>query len=118
MVTNTDSLNNTSGTLVILEDNATESGVLDHAALGNFNIDELDLATTTNVSLELDEATIKALSQNSDTLTIHSGDSDDTVTVTGATKTGTRSVDGEDYDVYTVGSDATLVIDQDITVII
>lgn len=117
VVSNVDSLNNTSSTLIVLEDNATTASTLDHAALGGFNIDELDLATTVNVQLELDEATIKALSENSDTLTIHSGDSDDTVTVTDATLAGTRNVGGEAYNVYTVGNDGTtLVIDQDINV--
>ena len=85
------------------------------------NIDELDLGAASNVSLVLTEADIKALSENSDTLTIHSGSTpgDDSVTVTGATLEGTRNVDGENYNVYTVGTDgATLVIDQDVTVII
>lgn len=117
VVTNVDALNNTSSTLLVLEDNATTASTLDHAALAGFNIDELDFATTANVQLELDEATINALSENSDTLTIHSGDNDDSVTVTDATLSGTRNVGGEAYNVYTVGDDGTtLVVDQDITV--
>lgn len=121
VVTNVDSLGNGSSTLLVLEDNATTASTLDHASLGQFNIDELDLGAASNVSLVLTEADIKALSENSDTLTIHSGSTpgDDSVTVTGATLEGTRNVDGENYNVYTVGTDgATLVIDQDVTVII
>ncbi|MEP0153360.1 Ig-like domain-containing protein [Pseudophaeobacter sp.] len=121
VVTNVDSLGNGSSTLLVLEDNATTASTLDHASLGQFNIDELDLGAASNVSLVLTEADIKALSENSDTLTIHSGSTpgDDSVTVTGATLEGTRNVGGENYNVYTVGTDgATLVIDQDVTVII
>lgn len=119
VISDIDSLNNTSSTLVVLEDNATTASTLNHAALGGFNIDELDLASTANVHLQLDEATINALSENSNSLTIHSGDSDDAVTVTDATLAGTRNVDGEAYNVYTVGDDGTtLVIDQDISVTI
>lgn len=121
VVTNVDSLGNGSSTLLVLEDNATTASTLNHAGLSQFNIDELDLGAADNVSLVLTEADIKALSENSDTLTIHSGSTpgDDSVTVTGATLTGTRNVGGENYNVYTVGNDgATLVIDQDVTVII
>ncbi|MEP2718430.1 Ig-like domain-containing protein, partial [Pseudophaeobacter sp.] len=121
VVTNVDALGNGSSTLLVLEDNATTASTLNHAGLSQFNIDELDLGAASNVSLVLTEADIKALSENSDTLTIHSGNTpgDDSVTVTGATHTGTRSVGGESYNVYTVGNDGTtLVIDQDVTVII
>ena len=54
-----------------------------------------------------------------DTLTIHGG-ADDTVTVAGASNTGvTQQIDGQTYNVYTMGNDgATLVIEQDINVII
>ena len=54
-----------------------------------------------------------------DTLTIHGGN-DDTVTVSGAVNTdNTQTIDGQTYNVYTIGNDgATLVIDQDVNVII
>ncbi|WP_278924400.1 beta strand repeat-containing protein [Pseudophaeobacter profundi] len=121
VVTNVDTLGNGSSTLLVLEDNATTASTLTHAGLGQFNIDELDLGAAANVSLVLTEADIKALSENSDTLTIHSGSTpgEDSVTMTGATLAGTRNVDGEMYNVYTIGDDGTtLVIDQDVSVII
>lgn len=121
VVTHVDTLGNGSSTLLVLEDNATTASTLNHAGLGGLNIDELDLGAASNVSLVLTEADIKALSENSDTLTIHSGNvqGDDSVTVTGATLTGTQNVGGEQYNVYTIGNDgATLVIDQDVNVII
>ncbi|MFS4581950.1 Ig-like domain-containing protein [Phaeobacter sp. C3_T13_0] len=117
-----DNLGNTSSTLVVFDDNATNAGTLDHAGLGQFNIDHLDLQFATDVNLTLNEADIKALSNNSDTLTIHGSDNDaDTITLTGgnAASAGTRVVDGELYNVYTIGNDGTtLVVDQDVQVVI
>ncbi|CRL10737.1 hypothetical protein NIT7321_01585 [Phaeobacter italicus] len=122
VLSRSDAVGNTSSTLVIFDDNATNSGTLDHAKLGDFNIDNLDLQFSTDVQLTLSEADIKALSNNSDTLTIHGSDNDnDRITLTGgnATSAGTRVVDGELYNVYTIGNDGTtLVVDNDVQVII
>ena len=122
VLSRSDAVGNTSSTLVIFDDNATNSGTLDHAKLGDFNIDNLDLQFSTDVQLTLSEADIKALSNNSDTLTIHGSDNDnDRITLTGgnATSAGTRVVDGELYNVYTIGNDGTtLVVDQDVQVVI
>ena len=58
------------------------------------------------------------MSDNSDTVVIHGG-IDDTVTVTGAVNTGqTVNVNGETHAVYTLGDSATLIIDDDINVVI
>ncbi|MFU1681438.1 hypothetical protein ACM258_01490 [Phaeobacter piscinae] len=122
VLSRSDNLGNTSSTLVIFDDNATNAGTLDHAQLGNFNIDNLDLKFSTDAQLTLSEADIKALSNNSNTLTIHGSDNDqDKITVTGgnASSTGTRIVDGELYNVYTIGNDGTtLIVDQDVQVVI
>lgn len=114
-----DDAGNVSDTMIVLDDNATNAGTLDHAQTGNFQIEALELDYASDTSLTLTEAQIRDLSDTSDTLTIHGG-SDDQVTVTGAVKTGqTETIDGEGYDVYTIGDDGvTLVIDQDINVII
>ncbi|OUS35462.1 hypothetical protein A9Q94_12890 [Rhodobacterales bacterium 56_14_T64] len=119
VVTSEDAVGNSSSTLLVLEDNATEIGSTDHAGLSQFNIDALNLDYAADVDLTLTEADIIALSDNSDTVTIHGGN-DDTVTVTGATDTGTnQTIDGQSYDVYTIGTDGTtLVIEDDINVII
>ena len=119
VVTGEDAIGNSSSTLLVLEDNATEAGSTDHAGLSLFNIDSLNLEYAADVNLSLTEADVIALSSNSDTVTIHGG-TDDTVTISGASATGTTQViDGDTFDVYTIGSDgATLVIEDDITVII
>lgn len=119
VVSSEDAVGNSSSTLLVLEDNATEVGSTDHAGLSQFNIDALNLDYAADVNLTLTESDINALSDNSDTVTIHGGN-DDTVTVTGATDTGTtQTIDGQTYDVYTIGTDGTtLVIEDDINVII
>ncbi|MBO9396789.1 BapA prefix-like domain-containing protein [Shimia sp. R9_2] len=119
VVASTDSAGNKSDTLVVLDDNATNSGTLNHAQIGGFNIEGIELDYASDTSLTLTEAQIKNLSNTSDTLTIHGG-SDDQITVNGAVKTNqTETIDGQLYDVYTVGNDGvTLVVDQDINVIV
>jgi len=118
VITSEDSAQNASSTLVVLEDNATNSGALDHAGLPQFNIDALNLDYASDVSLSLTEADIKALSGNSDTLTVHGG-ADDTLTVADASAAGVEAVDGQIYNVYTVGDEGTkLLVDQDVNVLI
>ncbi|MGR3758523.1 Ig-like domain-containing protein [Roseobacteraceae bacterium NS-SX3] len=118
VVTSEDDAGNASSTLVVLEDNATNSGTLDHAGLPQFNIDELNLDYASDVTLTLTEADIQALSGNSDTLTVHGG-TDDTLAVSNAVSAGSRVVDGQSYNVYTVGNDGTtLLVDQDVNMVI
>ncbi|NSY37764.1 Ig-like domain-containing protein [Leisingera sp. ANG59] len=117
VVNRVDDAGNSSGTMVVFEDGA-DATVLDHAGLSQFNIDELNLVHADNVNLTLTEADINALSGNSDTLTVHGG-SDDTLTITGATASGTQTVDGETYDVYTLGDDGTtILVDEDVNTVI
>ncbi len=119
VIASTDDAGNQSDTLLVLDDNVTNAGTLDHAAAGNFNIEGIELDYASDANLTLTEAQIKDLSDTSDTLTIHGG-ADDQITVTDATKTNqTVDIEGESYDVYTVGNDGvTLIVDQDINVII
>jgi hypothetical protein len=119
VIASTDVAGNQSDTLLVLDDNVTNAGTIDHAAAGNFNIEGIELDYASDANLTLTEAQIKAMSDTSDTLTIHGG-SDDQITVADATKTNqTVDIEGEAYDVYTVGDDGvTLIVDQDINVII
>ena len=118
VVTSEDTAGNASSTLVVLEDNAVNSGTMDHAGLSQFNVDALNLDYASDVSLTLTEADIQALSGNSDTLTVHGG-ADDILTVADAAAAGTQLVDGQIYNVYTVGTDGTtLLVDQDVNVLI
>ncbi|MEW2912344.1 Ig-like domain-containing protein [Leisingera sp. JC11] len=117
VVNRVDDAGNSSGTMIVFEDGA-DATVLDHAGLSQFNIDELNLVHADNVDLTLTEADINALSGNADTLTVHGG-SDDTLTITGATASGTQTVDGETYDVYTLGDDGTtILVDEDVNTVI
>lgn len=117
VVNRVDDAGNSSGTMVVLEDGAGAT-VLDHAGLSQFNIDELNLVHADGVDLTLTEADINALSGNSDSVTVHGG-ADDTLTITGATATGTETIDGEAYNVYTIGDDGTtLIVDEDVNTVI
>ncbi len=112
-----DDAGNSSGTLVVLDDGAG-ADVLSQAGLSQFNIDELNLDHSDNASLTLTEADINALSGNSDTLVVHGSDND-TLTISGATKTGTQTINEETYNVYTLGDGGTTVIvDEDINTVI
>lgn len=117
VVNRVDDAGNSSGTLVVFDDGAGAS-VLDHSGLQQFNIGELNLDHADGTDLTLSEANINALSGNDNTLVVHGG-ADDRLTITGAQATGTKNVDGETYNVYTIGDDGTtLVIDGDITSVV
>lgn len=116
LVNATDSAGNTTGTYVALDDESANSTIdLGNPSLGNYQIEQVDLQFAEEANLTITEAQLVALSDNSDTLTIHGG-SDDTVTIAGASRTGTTTVEGQTYDVYSLGSDATVILDDDITV--
>ena len=112
IVTNNDDAGNSTSTLVVLQDTADMD--LSAGALSGFNIAEINLETTTGVNLEITTEQLQALSADSDELVIH-GDSDDSVVMSdlaGVAATETRDIDGQTYDVYDLGDDTSLVIDQ------
>ncbi len=115
IVNATDAVGNTSGTFVAMDDESADSSVdLSVPGLGNYQIEAVDLQFAEEAELTIDEAQLVALSTNSDTLTIHGG-ADDTVTISGATRSGSTTVDGQSYDVYDVGA-GTIIIDDDIQI--
>jgi hypothetical protein len=120
VVSATDAAGNVSSTFMALDDpgnsNIDMSSV--NTGLAGLEIEAIDLtfAEDTNLTLSLNQ--IEAFAENSTTLAIHGGD-DDTVNITGAVKTtATVSEGGQTYDVYTIGDDHTVLIDDDITVVI
>ncbi|WP_439110082.1 Ig-like domain-containing protein [Lentibacter sp.] len=120
VVSATDDAGNVSSTFMALDDpnNSDINMVRVNPELSGLEIEAIDLtfAEDTNLTLSLDQ--VEAFAEHSDTLAIHGG-SDDTVTITGAVKTtGTVTEDGQTYDVYTLGEDATVLIDDDINVVI
>ena len=118
MITATDDAGNLNGTYVVLDDEATETVVtLDAASLGDFNIGTLDLNFAEEGNLTIDEATLLALSGNTNELQINGG-ADDTVTIAGATAAGSEVRGDQTYTIYTLGDEGRLVIDDDVTVVI
>lgn len=117
IVTNTDDAGNASSTYVVLDETTTTTVDAGSASLDGFNIETIDLRFGDNSELTITEAQIRELSENSDQVVVRGG-TDDTVTITGATASGQTEIDGEMFNVYTLGGDATIVIDDDINVVI
>ncbi|QUJ77010.1 BapA prefix-like domain-containing protein [Sulfitobacter albidus] len=118
IVNATDAAGNTSGTYLVLDDESATNAVdLSNLALGEYQIENLDLDFAEAASVVIDEASLLALSTESNTLTIH-GSAEDQVQIVGGALTGTQDVDGQSYNVYSVGSEGTLLIDPEIPVTI
>ncbi|MEM6589111.1 MAG: Ig-like domain-containing protein [Pseudomonadota bacterium] len=119
VVSSSDAAGNASGTLVVLEDNATNTTTIDQAVGSSFDIQGLNLEYAADTNLTLNEAQIMQLSGTSDVLQVQGG-ADDTLTLTNATKQAqTQTIDNTVYDVYTVGnSGAVVVVEQEVNVII
>ena len=111
----TDVAGNHSGTFLALDNPATQAVDLSPVVNADMQIDAIDLNYAEDRSLTLTEAQIMALSPDDHSLTIHGG-SDDTVTLTGANRTGSETVDGRSYAVYELG-DARVIIDETVTTI-
>ena len=113
VVTATDSAGNSTGTYVVLGDpDVSRSNVSLTSNIGGREIDTIDLEFTEEATLTITEAQIVAMTGEDNTVRVL-GNSDDSVRITGATRTGTRFEDGQNYDVYDLG-DATVLIDDDI----
>ncbi|MFL4472072.1 hypothetical protein ACERZ8_20120 [Tateyamaria armeniaca] len=112
----TDAAGNTSGTYVVLDDESANSAIdLSNPSLGGYQIEAVELQFAEEANLTITEAQLVGLSDATDTLTIHGG-ADDTVTIAGATWTGSVAVDDQTYDVYSLGTEGTVILDDDITV--
>lgn len=115
IVSSTDSAGNSSGTYVVLDDESANSTVdLANPGLGNYQIESLELQFAEEAQVSITEAQLVALSEDTNTLTVHGG-SDDQVNIAGASRTGTTQVDGQTYDVYSLG-EGTVIIDDEIAV--
>lgn len=110
-----DDAGNTNSTLMVLDVNGDDNVDVTAGALDEFNIGAIDLEHAENSTVDLSTADLEAMSQNDNILVIHGRDTD-TVNLDGAaTQTGTETINGKDYDVYSVGSDGgQLIINQDI----
>ena len=115
VVTTGDAAGNNTSTLVVLDGDGNSVVDMSSAALGDFNIGAIDLEFADDSALTLSVSDLQALSDNDNSLVVHGG-TDDTLTLNGAaTQTGTQTINGQDYDVYTVGDAAAeLIVSQDI----
>ena len=113
-----DDAGNTSGTLMVIDKNGSPTLHVDHAIASGMNVETIDL-TQADVDLTITEAQIRALSENSDQITVRGG-ADDQVTITGAVKTVTQTDGmGQSFDVYSLGDDgAVILVDDEITNVI
>ncbi|WP_299730280.1 Ig-like domain-containing protein [uncultured Tateyamaria sp.] len=116
IVNSTDAAGNTNGTYVVLDDESANSAIdLSNPALGNYQIEAVELQFAEEANLTITEAQLLGLSDATNTLTIHGG-ADDTVTIAGASRTGSVNIDAQTYDVYSLGAEGTVILDDDITV--
>ncbi|MEO0380789.1 MAG: Ig-like domain-containing protein, partial [Pseudomonadota bacterium] len=116
IVNSTDAAGNTTGNYVVLDDESAGTTLdLSNPSLGNYQIEAVELQFAEEANLTITEAQLLGLSDATNTLTVHGG-SDDTVTIAGATRTGSVNVDSQTYDVYSLGSEGTVILDDDITV--
>ncbi|KIN64287.1 putative RTX family exoprotein [Sulfitobacter noctilucicola] len=116
IVTATDAANNTSGTYVVLDDGAPNSTVdITNPVLGNYNIEMVDLSFAEEANLTVDEAALLALSSNSNRLLI-AGGSDDDVSIVGAVRQGSSITRPAASD-YTLGTEGTIIVDDNIDLI-
>jgi len=127
VIQGTDDAGNRSSVLVI-DQQSVSSGLLN--SVGEHNIDTLDLVFEDNgngANVTLTEEMINDMSSNSDTLVVRGDDNvgpgeggtSHTVTLTGGVAAGTETVDGETFDVYTIGDgDTRLLVEDDVNVVI
>jgi len=116
VVTSTDAGGNTASTYVVLDETSTSVVNIANPNLSAFDIETIDLRFGDQAQLSLSEAQILALSGNSDTVLVQGG-ADDRVTLTGAEAAGSTVIDGQGFDIYTLGNDATVVVDDDIQIV-
>ena len=114
VVSSEDAAGNTSGTLLAWDQSASLNIDFDAVNAADMNIEKIDLRLAKEADITLTEEQVLDLSDNQDGVTIFGG-SDDSVTITGATKVGTTTdEEGNTFDVYSMGDDATVYIDEHI----
>ncbi|WP_339671908.1 Ig-like domain-containing protein [uncultured Roseovarius sp.] len=116
VVTSTDAGGNTASTYVVLDETSTSVVNIANPNLSAFDIETIDLRFGDQAQLSLTEAQVLALSGNSDTVLVQGG-ADDRVTLSGAEAAGSTVIDGQTYDIYTLGTEARIVVDEDIQVV-
>ena len=116
VVSATDQAGNTSGTFLAFDELSTSVIDLSAPLAAGMKIESIDLTFAEDSNLTLTEAQILALSPDTQTMTIHGG-SDDQVTLTGAVRDGTETIEGRSYAVYDLGQ-ARVFVDETVDRII
>jgi large repetitive protein len=116
VVSATDQAGNTNGTFLAFDELSTSVIDLSAPLAAGMQIQSIDLTFAEDSILTLTEAQILALSPDTQTMTIHGG-SDDRVTLTGAVRDGTETIEGRTYAVYDLGQ-ARVIVDESVDRII
>ena len=106
---------NESSTLLIVDNTSAPNVDLDRAGLSNFDFSAIDLTFAPEADLTITESQLLSLTGADHQLLIKGG-ADDTVTLVDGVATGQTSVvDGETYQIYTLGiTGASVLVDDDI----
>jgi hypothetical protein len=115
LVVNTrDVAGNESSTLLIVNNTNAPDVDLSRPGLAAFDFTAIDLTFAPDASLSISESQLRNLTGPDRQLMVK-GDSDDTVTLIGGADTNTtRTIGGETYKLYTLGTGASVLIDDDI----
>lgn len=114
VVTASDAAGNRSGTYVVLSGPEIDQASTTVASnIGECEINVIDLEFMEDATLTLTEAQIVAITGEENTVKVL-GNSDDSVRITGATRTGSVTEDGTGYSAYELGQ-ATILIEDEIT---
>ena len=118
VVDTTDIAGNQSSTLMIVNNTNAPDVDLSRPGLTNFDFSAIDLTFAPDADLTITEAQIMSITGADRTIMIKGGN-DDRVEIIGGSNTGrTQDIDGETYNIYTVGqSGATILLDDDIQTI-
>jgi len=116
VVTSTDAAGNSSATYLVPDEVNTSSVNLDNPDLAGLGIETIDLTFADRAELTVTEDQIRALSDTTDSVVVEGG-TDDTLIADGAQKVDGGADEPEGYDIYTLGDDATIIVDEDIDVV-
>lgn len=109
-----DTAGNDSSSLLIVDSNRAPEVNLSRPGLGAYDFSAIDLTFAPNSDLRITEAQLRNLTGPDHQLMIK-GDVDDSVSLVGGVDSGqTRSIEGETYRLYTLGTAASVLIDDDI----
>ena len=117
LITSTDLAGNSSSTYVVPGDNSAASlSDLPSGGLDDLQIETVDLRFGEHSELSITEDQLLALSENTDTLVVE-GDGDNTVVMLGAEPQGDGADGPAGYEIYSLGEDATVVVDEEIQIV-